>query len=441
MRKINLKLFPVIIGAVVLSFCLLINSCTKKSSGNPVSSNNSQTPAGEIGSDGGTVTSIDSSIRLKIPSGALSSPQAITINISNDSLPEGFCAEYNFSPNGLKFNSPATLTIHYTDSLLAGMNPLNAGIAYQDDQGNWFGVGGGKVDTVAHTFSVPVSHFSKWGIYRAYFISREKVVTNQTTILTNSSTLFNVFKAGIVIQDDAGPTPLTRTPVSPDQWLVNGIIGGSSDAGTIDPSPNIGEAIFTSPAKMPGSDPVAVSAEIILSDLSKLYLICSTEILAKHWRYEHIYNSGFQCESGWSCHFTYGDTVEIDFQLGDNFQVSEWLPGPHFYSLSDVGVCDPNWSISVKTGNPQEVMGFSGGYDAVSGLITLNVKMTEADSYGFDIYIGNQKEHQDVQPGMSYTDPVVFPPKSYNTYIISDKDKGYPRFDEYTWILSQNDNP
>ena len=438
-RNISIKFFK-ILSKCLLAICLILSSCSKNSSNNPVSPP-SQTKAGEIGTEGGSVVSNDKNVQLQIPQGALSSSTPVEISTSTDSLPGGFCVTYNFTPNGLKFNKPATLTIHYNDSLLAGINPLNAGIGYEDDKGNWYGVAGGSVDTVKHTFTVPISHFSKWGIYEVYFISRENVVANKTAILTNSSTLFNVFKSGLVIEDDGGLAPLNRTPVSPNHWLVNGTIWGTSTVGTIQPSPNVGEAIYTSPVKMPDSNPVAVSAEIILPNSSKLFLICNTEILAKYWRYIHINTSGFQCAGGWECHFTYGDTIEVDFQLGSNFQVSEWLPGLHFYSVTDVGSCDPQWGINVQTGNPQQVTDFSGGYDISSNLIKLNVGMVEADYWGFTITIGNETQHQDVETGQAYTDPVVFPANSSNTYSLNDKDKGLPRFDGYTWILSENDNP
>ncbi len=440
MRKDILKIFLKTTGASLILLCLMLSSCSKNSSNNPVSSSG-QTKPGEIGPEGGTVVSSDSSVKLQIPQGGLSSSTAIAINTSADSLPAGFRVLYNFTPNGLQFSKPATLIIHYNDSLLAGLNPLNAGIGYEDNNGNWIGVGGGSVDTTAHTFTIPINHFSNWGIYQTYFISKENVVTNSTAILTNSSTLFNVFKTGIVIQDVGGPTPLTRTPVQPDQWMVNGTIGGTSTVGTINASPNKGEAVYTSPAKMPDSNPVAVAAEIVLPNSSKLYLICNTAVLAKNWRYENIYSSGFQCESGWEVHFDYGDTVEVDFQLGSDFQVASWLPGPHFYGLANVGSCDPQWGITVQTGNPMEVTGFSGGYDAANNLIRLNVNMVEADYYGFTITIGTETQHQDVEPGKPFTDPVIFPPKSYNTYTVNDKDKGLPRYDGYTWILEENDNP
>ena len=203
MRKDIFIILLKITVASLLLLCLMLVSCSKNSTNNPVSSSG-QTKAGEIGSQGGTVVSSDSSIQLQIPQGALSSSTAIAINASTDSLPSGFSVLYDFTPNGLKFNKPATLVIHYNDSLLAGLNPLDAGIGYEDDNANWFGVGGGSVDTAMHTFSVPISHFSKWGIYEAYFISKENVVANNTAILTNSSTLFNVFKAGLVVEDDAG---------------------------------------------------------------------------------------------------------------------------------------------------------------------------------------------------------------------------------------------
>ncbi len=418
-----------------------MNSCNKSSSANPVSSAG-QTKSGEIGAEGGTATSSDGNIKLQIPQGALSSSTPVKINISTDSLPNGFSAIYDFSPNGLTFSKPATLTIHYSDSLLAGISPLSAGIGYEDDKGNWYGVGGGSVDTVAHTFTVPISHFSKWGIYQSYFISYENNTTSTAAMLTGNSALFHVYKAGKVIEDDAGPVPLFPwQPVQPDHWLVNGVIGGTASSGSIDPSPNIGEAIFTSPAKMPSNNPVAVAAEIVLPNSSKLYLICSTEILAKYWLLTYEFTTGFQCTSdGWAFHGTYGDTTSIVFQLGKDFQVSSWLPSGSSSGITDVGVCNPQYSVQITSGNPSQITNVNGGYDLSSNMFKLKADMVEADYLGYTLSSeGVILMQVNVETGMPYTSPVVFQGiKSSYIYGSNDKNQGLPQFVGYTWTMNEN---
>ena len=76
------------------------------------------------------------------------------------------CA-YDYTPNGATFNPPITLTLKYDPGLVpAGVDASKLSIAYYNTAtSKWVVVAGSVVDTVNHTVTAQVSHFTLFAVY------------------------------------------------------------------------------------------------------------------------------------------------------------------------------------------------------------------------------------------------------------------------------------
>ena len=107
-----------------------------------------------IGPDGGTLQ-VGPHV-LVIPAGALDSSVVITALAPSDSV-----NRVQFSPAGLTFQQPATLTMSYANCGVAGWL-LPRQIAYTSDLLQVLEYLGGRDDVIAQTVSAPVHHFSDY---------------------------------------------------------------------------------------------------------------------------------------------------------------------------------------------------------------------------------------------------------------------------------------
>jgi phosphodiesterase/alkaline phosphatase D-like protein len=73
---------------------------------------------------------------------------------------------YEFGPNGATFSTPVHITIKYDPAdIPAGISETSLVLAFYNTATNqWDTISGGVVDTVAHTITVPVSHFTLFSV-------------------------------------------------------------------------------------------------------------------------------------------------------------------------------------------------------------------------------------------------------------------------------------
>lgn len=122
-----------------------------------------------IGPAGGIAATPDSAIVLKVPAGALTGDQQITIVPTTPTLPVFVTAvgrAYDLAPNGTAFAQPATLRLRYqSSSVPAGADEKNVRVArftISEQNTILFILPASTVDAVRHEVSVPVSAFSLW---------------------------------------------------------------------------------------------------------------------------------------------------------------------------------------------------------------------------------------------------------------------------------------
>jgi hypothetical protein len=184
-----------------------------------------------IGPGGGTITSDDGKIDLTIPAGALSANTNISIQSVTNECPGAIGLAYDLLPNGTRFTVPASLTFHYTDSVVNGTDPLLLYNVFQDSLNQWEVSDEDKdVDTVAKTVSFDVSHFTIFATEPGVqvFSSRYQFNANETAALEVHRWVKSKNGSGTRLIPSS---PYTNSQVS--NWAVNGAVGGNSQDGTI----------------------------------------------------------------------------------------------------------------------------------------------------------------------------------------------------------------
>lgn len=123
------------------------------------------TDVANIGPAGGTVTADHGRVTLVFPAGALttSTPISVTPLAALTPPPGGYIGTvYELGPTGSQFAQPMTLTMPYSPSALpAGVGATSLTLHTQVN-GAWQPILDSYVDTIAHTVTARVSHFSLW---------------------------------------------------------------------------------------------------------------------------------------------------------------------------------------------------------------------------------------------------------------------------------------
>lgn len=123
-----------------------------------------------IGAAGGTIAS-GGNITVDIPAGALAANTELTLQEVTNTLPGSPGKSFRLEPEGIKFAKPITLTIPYTDELLADtIQPEALFLAYQDKAGGWRFMAQSRVDKANRTVKVETDHFSDWTLYPLFWL-------------------------------------------------------------------------------------------------------------------------------------------------------------------------------------------------------------------------------------------------------------------------------
>ena len=222
----------------------------------------------KIGTDGGSIISSDGNVELIFPSGALNAETEIVIQAVTNNLPNGINNAYNFSPGNVKFIKAVTVKFHYSDQDAAATLPDLMGIAFQDSIGGWWRINSFTNDPVKKIISAPIWHFSTWAAFDMMLL----IPTNASIAVNKTLGL----EVQVLSSDDDFLVDDLRSPdqVAPLQnishstiiWSANGVVNGNSTTGILTNSSIPGTvgaaAVYTSPAKAPQQNPVAVSAEV-----------------------------------------------------------------------------------------------------------------------------------------------------------------------------------
>ncbi|GGO38721.1 hypothetical protein [Deinococcus humi] len=263
------------------------------------------TPTGEaaratVGPEGGTVSSADGKLSLRIPAGALATFTEITVQPITSTVPNAVGGAYRLGPEGVTFKQPVGLTFKYDEAQESTASVL--AVTTQDGQGAWQAHLDTAQDREANTLTVQTNHFSDWSWAEAY-----KLDPGQATVLLGKSVKFTLMRC---VMDEAGAdgddliaplakacSPQTLTPFTRN-WAVNGTAGGSAAVGTV--RKNEGDTstgTYQAPAARPSVNPVAVSVDLVRNEAGKniLRMIAYIKIIDGLGPCEEVFETYYKC--------------------------------------------------------------------------------------------------------------------------------------------------
>jgi len=220
------------------------------------------TPSGErvealIGSDGGTISSIDGMFTIRVPAHALE--QETTVSIQAISVQAaGAVRAWRLAPEGTTFAKPVELVISYGSADVAGSAAEALNLGYQNPDGSWSVIKQTTLDTDARTLTASSRHFSDWSLLQGLQllpIDPRVNVGKAIELTVNTCRLVDEGDELVSLLALCEPEDLV---LQTNQWSVNGISGGNATVGTV-AGVETGRATFTAPKKKPTPALVAVS--------------------------------------------------------------------------------------------------------------------------------------------------------------------------------------
>ncbi|RIV22463.1 hypothetical protein DYU11_15720 [Fibrisoma montanum] len=222
-----------------------------------------------IGPEGGTLTTADGRVQLTLPAGAVSQATTISILPITNHTPNGVGQSYRFSPDGLQFSKPATLTFQYTDADVVGSAPAGLGIAYQRSSRIWYAVPGKQIDTQKRQVTVPMHHFSDWSLFEEFYLVAEGA--DKGFLNYGESTTLTFIQIASLTGKGEEPLMTKTTGGQANDGLKWSLIGD----GQLTPDKH--SAIYTAPRSAPKQNPVTISVEVTFVN-SPAKLILTREV-------------------------------------------------------------------------------------------------------------------------------------------------------------------
>jgi len=266
-----------------------------------------------IGPAGGFITTPDSAVTLVIPAGALKADTPISIQPTENKAWGGAGLGYQLTPKNLELSRSAELVWNYKDADLTGSAPEALGIAFQQPDNSWTGRGRIIIDKIQRKAKAKVIELMNVAFYESYFISPLK-----STVVPAEPLQLNIYFQEGHLDDEVAlnrltePTKLKKTEVR--NWRVNGIdLTDKFDPllGALAVSGNGASASYLAPNKVPKSNEIAISVEVILKNTkAKLILVSNVTIEGTN----HFSFAGAKVDSA-----EVGTMVVVD---GELFQIS-----------------------------------------------------------------------------------------------------------------------
>ncbi len=322
--------------------------------------------AATIGPAGGSIRSSDGRLTLKVPAGALSQPVAFSFQSTTNDAPQGMGPGYQLSPSGVTFARPALLTLAYvradTDSSSA-----EALTIVRRNAAGWTIVGGGTVDPVRHSLTVPLLSSSPAPAARGQVRSSaaaglgdlevvrswELQPSGRQTVFTKKQLKFSVYSVSESSSSSLGDflngPILSNSPyeVKAD-WYANDVPYGDTENGYIAPETGTLSALYQAPNCAPHENPVRIDAVIINRTGFKMPYrpsgLAQVRVVPRDWKLKIAPHFFIVCavnKNPFSDEVKWVEGMEVDFSLQDDFhtQTNFLLPAPSSHARSACPVC------------------------------------------------------------------------------------------------------
>jgi hypothetical protein len=230
-----------------------------------------------VTSAGGELSSLDRTLTLRIPAGAVDKPTKISIQTVESTCPGGIGKSVRLLPHDIQFAKPVTIQFSYA-ALKDSINLASAlSLAYQNEKGVWSLALKRVVDEATQTVNVATTHFSDWTIASAVrmvphiaSLSEKQERTFRLMHYTKINS-YEEFADLISLDDDLAPLvqpnvrviyegrPLDSNYSKLAKWEINSL-ETNAEIGDIYPDANPASARYTSPSFIPHPIDLGVSA-------------------------------------------------------------------------------------------------------------------------------------------------------------------------------------
>lgn len=209
-----------------------------------------------IGPGGGTISSVDGMMELVFPAGALTAPTEIGLQSVGNTCVGGFGNAYACTPDGIRFQKPVDMVIHYTDSAAKGISPRIQTIRWQDKKGKWSNLDQVKTDSAAHTIHGKIEHFSTYVGGAKFTVLYPYPPTRVGDQRLFKLVITGKYPDGRKYTEEAAQLDFWGSHLV--SWSINDVADGDDTWGTIIPTeyPFLNCAIYIAPARVPRSNPV-----------------------------------------------------------------------------------------------------------------------------------------------------------------------------------------
>lgn len=406
--------------ACCLLICFALVQCKKDDVSKPgVAAENTNTSDTSVSLQGGRIS-------LEIPAGAM--PEGTSISIGNSDAEFIDTAmllhQFQLLPEGTKFKKPVKLVLHYDSAWMEGNSPFNIGVAFRyDKDGKWYAPINGEVDTVKHTISVPITHFSHWSIYTCFHLRMEYGEQTSTdnartiTMPTGKTASLHCYMdappattkkedvddgdlaliAPLIIdpvtKDDAidksdcrdcdliAPLPSpdpeddSKGALQPDSWYVNGVSNGNSSTGTLT---GMGKSFtYHAPGKVPGQNPVSITAGIQTVSHGKIYLVQDVNVTGIKWQLDVNWNAEYIGNGSDGVHIQESVSNTLFFHLDQQNKLVYDKETHTVYKINYVHV--PGGSMTATTTAYRNMRLTGGSFDPKTNAMVCNLKTEIVD--------------------------------------------------------------
>jgi hypothetical protein len=228
-----------------------------------------------MGTQGGSITSGDGKLKVEIPAGALNKDVAIGIapitRTLLDSIEGNHTPAYRITPHGQQFQQPVKITFTYSEEAFRQLTPAAAGVAYQDIEGRWKGIGKVDVNTASGSISVLTKHFSDWTTYESIYLMPQGDQTVEVGSSVNLKVM-SVVSMALLEEDRDKEEYFLEEPEYVQAKVAWRIVNGPGN-GSVVMVPTLPAAVYTAPASVPPNNPALVEAQVDLKSQGRMLLL------------------------------------------------------------------------------------------------------------------------------------------------------------------------
>lgn len=315
----------------------------------PVGTKWGEAATATIGPAGGTLTSSDERLTIRVPAGAVETNQAFSIQPITGTAPQALGHGFRLEPHGVTFKKPVIITVHYGSGHLEGTLSEALALAYQTDKGVWRLAAGSKVDTAAHTVSVETTHFSDWAVLqRALLVPSVGFVKPGESLGLEVRLLDDDLVVPLVNDTDVPePYESPSTVVDYTSWKL---------VGTGKLTPAAWKAMYNAPATPPARNPVAVTIRL------KGPTIIEGKPYKELWLVSNIYVG----DEGITYRINGGNWINTKVALGAQYMST---PKGPMLMMNGGGMTEGKpVSVSIMQLNPPAYSGEGGDFGSIGGV-------------------------------------------------------------------------